>query len=76
MRQRKTKWTKDPDDIRYRAIEALVQSLPTVLLYTIVSGLTQAHTNTTFDANEWHNLAEGAPAMAVVFALLRLRKLI
>ena len=76
MRERKTKWMKDPEDIRYRVIENLVRSVPVVIAFLVISGTAQLHSNSTFDYNEWHNLLEGAPAMAVAYALLRLKKLV
>ena len=75
MLRQRFRWWKDPDDIRYRAIEGLLRSIPFVLAFVVVSGTAQWHSNSTFDENEWHNLLEGAPAMAVAYALLRLRKL-
>ena len=75
MLRQRFRWWKDPDDIRYRAIEGLLRSIPFVLAFVVVSGAAQWHSNSTFDENEWHNLFEGAPAMAVAYALLRLRKL-
>lgn len=76
MTKQKTYWTKDPEDIRYQSIRALVQSLPVVGLYVVVSALAQAHTNNNFDANEIKNLVEGAPAMAIAYAVMKLRKMI
>ena len=74
--KRKTVRMKDPDDIRYQLIQSLVRSMPVVALYIIISGLAQVRSNEIFDANEIQNLAEGAPAMAVAYALLKLRKII
>jgi len=74
--RRKQRWVNNPDDIRYRMIEALMRSVPIVVLFMVISGVAQLHSNAVFDANEWHNLLEGGGGMAVAYALLRLRKIV
>jgi len=74
--RRKQRWVNNPDDIRYRMIEALMRSVPIVVLFVVISGVAQSHTNNAFDANEIQNLTEGAPVMALAYALLRLWKIV
>jgi hypothetical protein len=76
MPKRKRRWMKNPDDLRYRMAEALFKSIPIVALYVIISATAQLHSNSVFDENEIHNLSEGAPAMALAYALLRIWKIV
>jgi hypothetical protein len=76
MPRRIQRWMKNPEDLRYRLAEGLFKSLPVVVAYVIISGVAQSHSNAVFDANEIHNLTEGAPAMALAYALLRIWKIV
>jgi hypothetical protein len=67
---------KDPEDIRYRIIENIIRSIPIVVAFLLISATTQLRSNNVFDGNEIQNLVEGAPAMAVAYALLKLKKLV
>jgi len=69
-------WINDPTDLRYRAGESVVKAIPVLLAFVVVSGVAQYHTNTTFDANEIHNLAEGGGAMAALYAALRFTRMV
>jgi hypothetical protein len=70
----KLRWFRNPMDLRYRICDAVIRSLPVAVGFVVVSGVTQWHTNATFDGNELHNLAEGGGVTAVTYALFRLLK--